>query len=867
MPLDDSKWMYAEPLETVLQRLETSEKGLSPEAARERLRTRGPNALTRKPPKPLFKMIREQLTDLMMVILGAAAVLSVFLNEWSEAAVILLIIVVNVVISVIQERKATAAIEALRKLSSPQAHVFRGGESVMIPSEELVPGDVVALADGSMVPADLRLLTCADLRIQEAALTGESVPVEKAAGAAVEPGAPLGDRFNMAFSSSIVMYGRGVGVVAATGMETEVGRIAKMLEEEEPFDTNLKRKLNAAGKAITAAGLAACVLIFGVGFLYGQPLVPLLMISISLAISVIPEGLPATATVVMALGVRRMARKQALIRHLPAVETLGSATVICSDKTGTMTLNRMTVTEAEPLSDDLFRACALCNDAVMQGDDSMLGDPTETALLQFSRERGIAIGALRGSLSRVAEMPFDSDRKRMTTLHRLPDGTLLSYTKGAADSILPRCATLLTPSGEVPMTGALRQTIQAKVEAMSAQALRVLGFARRAWSEAPARDRDLEENLCFLGVTGMIDPPREEVAAAVAACRRAGIRTVMITGDHKITAAAIATRLGVMREGYCVMTGPELADLDDDALTAAIDRVAVFARVSPSDKLRIIRALRANGEIAAMTGDGVNDAPALKAADIGVAMGITGTDVAKEAADMVLLDDRFTTIVSAVREGRRIYRNIQKVIRFLLAGNSAEVMTLTLATLFNWGSPYLAVHILWVNLATASLPALALGVDPAERTGMDVPPVRSGSLFDAHMIRRIVVQGCVVTAVTLAAYFIGVHQGGHKLGQTLGFSTLAFTQIFRGVTLRSKTDSLFAKGNGHNPWLYAATAASAAMMALLFIVPAFREAFRLAIPTLRQWMVVAAFVGVTLAEDEIDKAVARLRNRKKAALQ
>lgn len=860
----------------VMEQLGTNEDGLRDAEAAERLQKNGRNELRAKPPKTVLQMLRAQVLDPMVLILIGAAVFSAVLGEWIEAAVIFMIVVTNAVIGIVQEKKAQASLDALRNMSAPSARVIREGEESMVPAAELVVGDLVLLGDGDMVPADLRLTDAASLTIQEASLTGESVPTEKDAETVFPAETTLGDRANMAYASSIVTYGRGAGVVVATGMDTEVGGIAGMLENQDELDTPLKRKLDAVGKTLTVVGLIVCVLIFLVGALYQRPLLPQLLVAISLAISIIPEGLPATATIVMALGVQRMAKKNALIRKLPAVETLGSATVICSDKTGTLTLNRMTVTHIAVNGDfeagrttpveqaaarhpavyrELVYAAALCNDASLDPDreGAVIGDPTEGALILLARAFGIDHETLEDDYPRLFEQPFDSDRKRMTTVHRI-DGAWTAYTKGAVDEMLPLCTRILTAQGVRPITAKDRDNIARLCHTMSAGALRVLGFATRTLPVLPEEDADVERDMTFVGAVGMIDPPRQEVAESVRTCRAAGIRTIMITGDHKVTALAIAKELGIYRPGDTAVSGEELDAMTDEALDDAVKTATVFARVSPADKLRIIKSLRRGGEVAAMTGDGVNDAPALGAADIGVAMGVTGTDVAKDAADLILLDDSFTTIAYAIKEGRRVYRNIQKVIQFLLAGNIAEIATLFAATLLNWDAPLLAVHILWVNLATATLPALALGVDPASKNIMKHQPVKSGTLFERDLVRRVVTQGVFVAVMTLSAYWIGAAGlGSHAAGQTMAFSVLALSQMLRAFNQRSNTEPIWVRAEGANPWLVVSFAASALLMACILFVSALQSAFRLTTLPAAAWLAVIGLALLSIVQMEAVK--------------
>ena len=905
---------HAKPAAVVLAALETSPNGLTDAEARRRLAQNGPNELASKPPKTLGAMVREQLGDPMVLILVVAAVLSALLREWAEAGIIFAIVVVNAVIGIVQERKAQSSLEALRSLSAPTARVVRGGAEEILPARELVVGDLVMLDDGSMVPADLRLLDTASLRVQEASLTGESVPSEKDADAEVAPGAPLGDRSTMAFATSIVTGGRGRGVVTATGMGTEVGQIAGLLEGDEELDTPLKRKLASFGKLLTIVGVAAALAVVAIGLAYGRPFVPLLLLAVSLAISVIPESLPATATIVMALGVQRMARHQALVRRLPAVETLGGATVICTDKTGTLTENRMSVvrvalgpdlergTAQEPaaalaahpaLFGDLAFVAALCNDASFaegeaapgaagsgeaEGErgpadggrppaadgaaaDAVIGDPTEGALLVMARDIGVEPAALRASYPRLAERPFDSDRKRMATVHER-DGQVVAAVKGALDGLLPRCAFVMDDDGPRPITDDDRAHALEAAARLSDEALRVLAFATRALPAVPGDEEDIERELVLVGLVGMMDPPRPDVRAAVDTCRTAGVRTVMITGDHAATARAIGEELDIYRPGDLVVTGEELEEMDDAALDDAVRRASVFARVSPYHKLRIVRALKHDGEVTAMTGDGVNDAPALKAADIGVAMGITGTDVAKDAADMVLLDDRFTTIVYAVREGRRVHRNIQKVVQFLVADNLAEIVVLLAAVALNWNAPLTAVMILWVNLATATLPALALGVEPSSRHIMEHPPLRAGTLLEGRQARRVVFQGLFVAAFALLAFVIGREAGGDAVGRTMAFGVLAFSQVLRAVNQRSDTDPVWDREGGRNPQLAWAVAASTALMLVVLLVPPVREAFGGAAMDAWQWATVLGLAFLSLVQTEAAKAIGRWRARR-----
>lgn len=883
--------------------LHTSEEGLSDAEAAKRLEQYGKNNLRQKKPKSIAKMIWEQITDVMVLILIAAAIFSFVMSFFedgeglAECIVILVVIVLNATIGVVQEKKAANALEALKNMTAPTARVLREGEESVVPASELVPGDIVYLEDGCIVPADIRIIQDSNLKVQEAALTGESVPSEKDGPTVLPEDAPLGDRINMAYSSSVVMYGNATGIVVGTGMNTEVGKIANLLDEQDETDTPMKRKLNSVGKTLSLVGLIVCVVIFAIGLIRDgwAAWVNYVFIAISLAISIIPEGLPATSTIIMALGVQRMAKKNALVKSLPAVETLGSATVVCCDKTGTLTLNKMTVThlavgddflqgvttKVEDVSkkydrsvyQNLLSGAALCINAKKDPDNpgNILGDPTEGALVYLAEKFGIDCEEYEDAHPRAFEQPFDSDRKRMSVLNRM-EGELTVYTKGAVDEMLPLCTKYRTKDGVREMTEADREQILKVCNGMSAEALRVLGFAVRSVSEVPEDEScDLESDLTFVGVVGMIDPPRKEVIQAVETCHTAGIRVVMITGDHKVTAMAIAKQLHIFRDGNTVISGQELDEMTDEQLDEAVKTCVVFARVSPSDKLRIIQSLKRTGEVAAMTGDGVNDSPALKEADIGVAMGITGTDVAKDAADVILLDDNFTTIEYAIREGRRVYRNIQKVIQFLVAGNIAEILILLLAVVFGWQMPILAVHILLINLATDSLPAVALGVDPASANIMKHKPIKSGTLFEKGMIYRIVLHGLFISAAALAAYWIGMlmsHGKGlseddvHNMAMTMTFIVLSVSQLSHALNQRSNTDSIFKRGQGHNKFLLIALLASAAIVALVVFVPPLMSLFDLVYIGWTEWLICIGLSLFPLVAVEVSKIFIRLYQKK-----
>ncbi len=826
----------------------SAESGLSPEEAAARLTKYGRNALAAAKKQTKLMRFLSQFKSFMIYILIAAAVVSMVLGEIADGVIILVIVLLNAVMGYVQESKAEESLEALKKMSAPQAKVIRGGSINVVPSEELVIGDLVVLDTGDLVPSDLRLLEAQSLKIQEAALTGESVPVEKSTGA-LPNNIPLGDRVNLAFSGSHVTYGRGRGVVVATGMNTEVGKIAAMIQEDPGTETPLKQKLEKLGKTLGLAALFACVVIFAAGVLYGKELFEMFFTSVSLAVAAIPEGLPAISTIVLAMGVSRMAKRRAIVRSLPSVETLGSATVICSDKTGTLTQNRMRVEEAyvlgalKPLkafdiSDARFKALVevamLCNDAHREDDGDLIGDPTETALLSMGAAFGVDEKALIAANPRSAEKPFDSDRKLMSVASKKGGGYIVRV-KGGVDELLAKCKFIMDGEGFAGRAitesdiAALREANQG----MASRALRVLAYAQKLVPDLPGID-SLESDLTFIGLTGMIDPPREEVKDAVAQCLTAGITPVMITGDHKLTACAIAKELNILREGEAI-TGAELSEMSDEALFERVQGIQVYARVSPEHKVRIVDAWQKHGDVVAMTGDGVNDAPALKRADIGAAMGIVGTDVSKEAADVVLTDDNFATIVSAVEEGRRIFDNILKAIQFLISCNVGEIVALFIATMLNWAEPLLPIHILWVNLVTDSLPALALGVEAAVPGIMQRKARKSASLFSRPLIWRIGYQGAMIGLLTLAAFLIG--QGvSVEAGRTMAFATLAFSQLFHAFNVKNNARFSFSSKPFGNRYLLGAFAASAALMLAVLLVPPLMGVFKVVALDSAHWL-------------------------------
>ncbi len=836
-------------------------KGLSEAEAAQRREKHGENVLKQGKKRTVVLMLLDQFKDFMVIVLIVASVLSALLGEVTDAIIILVVVVLNAILGVIQENRAEKSLEALKRMASPHAKALRDGAIKQVEAAALVPGDVIELEAGDCVPADIRLIEVHSLQVQESALTGESQPVDKRADT-IEAECSVGDRINMAFSSSMVTNGRALGVVVETGMNTEIGHIAGMMQQEEGVKTPLQHRLDAMSKTLgwVCLGISAVVLL--VGILYRHGFVEMFMRAVSLAVAAIPEGLPATVTIVLAIGVQRMSRKKAIIRRLPAVETLGSATVICSDKTGTLTLNRMTVVQVaapfeavsaeqatrQPSCVLLTTAAVLCNDAKAfeeNGVSRWLGDPTETALLDFGQAIGYERPRLETRMPRVDEAPFDSDRKRMTTVHR-ENGQLRSYTKGAVDEMLPRCRYIAEGDARRPITDEDRERILKTSGDMAEDALRVLAFATADVEVLADADKieGYEHDLVFLGLMGMIDPARPEVMGAVATCRRAGIKPVMITGDHKTTASAIARELGILSEGDRVMTGSELSQIDDDELRNIVRDVSVYARVSPEHKLRIVRAWQSWGDVVAMTGDGVNDAPALKRADIGVAMGITGTEVTKEASAMILADDNFTTIVSAVEEGRTIYANILKAIQLLLGCNIGEVLVVFIATMLNWATPLLPIHLLWVNLITDSLPALALGMEAAQSDTMSRPPQDpKAPLFSKPLVSRLIYQGLMVAILTLTAFAIG-SKVSVATAQTMSFSVLAFSQLVQAFNVRSNSLSLFKLGVTSNKWLTLTFLLTVALQLLLLFVPPVRALFSLAPLSLGLW---GAVIGLSLA--------------------
>ncbi|HAN03798.1 MAG TPA: ATPase [Elusimicrobia bacterium] len=826
----------------LFKELGTSAGGLSAAEAALRLAKYGPNALKEKPRRSPLAMLLDQFRDFMILVLIAAAVVSGLIGEMLDTVIILAIVLLNAVMGFAQEYRAQKAMEALKRMAAPSASVLRGGAPALVPAASLVPGDLVLLEAGSVVPADLRLTDCASLKTEEAALTGESLSVEKHALPIPEDDLPLGDRLNMAFSGTAVSYGRGRGVVTATGMGTELGKIAGMLQDEAEVQTPLQRRLTAFGRKLAWGILGICAIVFTAGLARGEPPALMFLTAVSLAVAAIPEALPAVMSIALALGAAKMVRQNALVRKLLAVETLGSITHICSDKTGTLTQNKMTAQELcldgkplkagdpvppalQPLHAILLKAGALNNDS-RRGPDGWLGDPTETALCALAEAGGLAKADLDAAHPRLAELPFDSERKMMTTLHSgaldAGGGVFFSVTKGAAESLLDNSASFLAP-------GAGADGMRAAAEEMAARGLRVLGLAYRRWDALPGKENPgTEKDLVFIGLIALEDPPRPEAAAAVAECGEAGIIPVMITGDHPVTARNIAERLGIIAPGDAgaMLTGRELDALGDEEFERRVEEVRVYARVAPEQKLRIVKMLQKNGHFAAMTGDGVNDAPALKRADIGVAMGITGTDVSKEAAHMILLDDNFATIVKAVKEGRRIYDNIRRFIRYILACNSGEIWTIFLAPFLGLPIPLLPIQILWINLITDGLPGLALASEPAEPDIMRRPPRNPGeSIFSGGLGAHVLWVGLLIAGVCLAAQYWGLSTGrGHW--QTIVFTVLCLSQLGQALAIRSERRTLWELGLFSNRPLLGAVCLTAGLQGLVIYVPWLNTLFR-----------------------------------------
>ena len=853
------KQFYTLVSSDVLNNLHTTEKGLTEEEVQKRIQTYGPNQMVEGKKQTLLQKFIEQFKNLMIIILLIAALISGLTHEITDSIIILVVVFLNAILGVVQENRAEKALEALKQMSSPHAKVRRNGNVEQVESSSLVPGDIVLLDAGDLVPADLRLLECSSLKVEEAALTGESLPVEKFTDRIDQLNLVIGDRKNMAFAGSSVSYGRGLGVVTATGMSTEVGKIAEHLASNPNQSTPLQIKLAELSKYLTIAVLVISLIIFVTGVYQGRDYLDMLLTSISLAVAAIPEGLPAVITIVLALGVQKMASKNAIIRKLSAVETLGSTEIICSDKTGTLTQNRMTVQEVfidgsiekreqyDPKiggSKELFvNALILCNDSKLsKAEDqtiSFIGDPTETALTMFAMDRGVDIEEVQAKLPRMNEIPFDSERKLMTTVHHDSNGYLI-MTKGAPDMLLTRCTHHLVGEEVESLNELTDAKIRSANKQMADRALRVLAVAYRRMNVLPdtLTSEEVENQLIFVGLVGMIDPPRDEAKKAVEKCIGAGIRTIMITGDHKDTALAIAKQLHIYQEGDIAVTGSELDQMSEQELASQIERCSVYARVSPEHKVRIVKAWKRRGKVIAMTGDGVNDAPALKASDIGIGMGITGTDVAKGASNMVLADDNFATIVVAVEEGRKIYRNIQKSIQFLLSSNLGEIITLFVGTLLGW-TVLFPIHILWINLVTDTLPARALGLEKEEKGIMKQKPRKANSSFFSDGVGgSIIYQGILQGLLTLLSYYLGLRFYSVEIAVTMAFATLGFIQLFHSLNIRSNRQSLFSIGFFKNKLLIGAICISAFLQSIVILIPGLNPIFKVSHLNLQQWGIV-----------------------------
>jgi len=890
----------------------TADGGLTEDEARRRLGIYGPNELRRKRATPFVVYVLRQLRSVLILILIGAVGVSIWIGDWIEASVILVIVVLNALVGATQERKAERALRSLQTLAAPEATVLRDGEVRSVSASLLVPGDLVRLNAGSIVPADLRLLESARLQIEESALTGESAPVVKNGDAVLEPGTPLADRVNCAWAGTKVTYGRATGVVTETGHDTQVGRIATLLEvEDDP--PPLQRKLERFGRTMGLAVIAVCVLLFVIGLLKTSDVsmlstdgwagfwqaqrasvTGLFIVAVSLAVAAVPEGLPAVVTMTLALGTQKMLRQNALVRRLPSVETLGAATVICTDKTGTLTQNRMTVTEAwtasgttawtfedadrrerltregravsletSPDLHALLVAGASCNDAAWSTGGQIAGDPTEGALLLAAESVGLPADA---KAVRASEIPFDSSRKRMTTIHHAQDlpgfapgeTGYVAVTKGAVDGLLPLCRRLHSVDSDVPLTTEHRDEIDAIQRSMGERGLRVLAVAYRTLEDVDREPEpeDVEHDMTFLGLFAMQDPPRSEVADAVATARKAGLRSIMITGDHATTAAAIARQVCILRASGRVLEGTELDALTDDALREGIEGIDVFARVSPQHKVRIVDALKAEGHIVAMTGDGVNDAAALKRADIGIAMGITGTDVAKDAADMVLVDDNYASIVAAIEQGRMIYDNIRKTVFYLLSCNFAEIAILFLATLTGWPAPLTAIQLLWLNLATDGAPALALAMEPAEAGIMSRPPRPSSEpMLNRRMIRGFLIQSSALAASILIVFALALRGIIPAQASTVAFATIVLAELFRAYAVRSDRTTIARLGWRSNRWMQRAVGSSALLLLLVLYVPPLRAAFELDTLTVQTWVWIIPFALIPMLATEVRKAL------------
>lgn len=874
------KEIYRQSVEEVLEELKTTDKGLTQREAAARQEKYGPNKLKEAAKATALQRFFKQLKDPMLIILLAAAAVSAATDfiageSFTESIIILVVVLLNAILGVIQESKAEAAIEALQTMTAAKCKVLRDEKTEVLESSNLVPGDVVILEAGDAVPADGRLIECASLKIEEAALTGESTPENKTVDT-IAKDVTLGDRENMCYMGSTVVYGRGKAIITSTGMNTEMGKIAGVLSKTEQEETPLQKKLSQLGKMLSKAVLGICIFIFIFDLIVSgeftiQSVLKNFMVAVSLAVAAIPEGLATVVTVVLSIGVTNMSKRNAVVRRLTAVETLGCTQVICSDKTGTLTQNKMTVVEHTGDTKVLAEAMTLCNDAVFE-DGGAKGEPTEAALVNFGAAEGIIKSELEKTQPRVAEAPFDSGRKMMSTIHKCGDA-FVQYTKGAPDEVLRRCISYEQDGKILPMTEEKRREILDKNHSMADKALRVLAAAKRNWNAVPedVTPENLEQDLCFIGLTGMIDPIRPEVKAAIAECRSAGIRPVMITGDHKDTAVAIARDLGIISGPEQAITGAELDKLSDEELDKAVENYGVYARVQPEHKVRIVSAWKHRGAVTAMTGDGVNDAPSIKSADIGIGMGITGTDVTKNVADMVLSDDNFATIVSAVGEGRRIYDNIRKSIQFLLTSNLSEVLGVFLSTLMGF-TLFNPVHLLFINLITDCFPALALGLEKAEPDTMKRPPRSSSDgIFSGGMAGDIAYQGILITVITLVSYIIGhsmevghfaIPHGVSSDGMTMAFLTMSMCEIFHAFNMRSQRKSVFKLG--HNIVLWMAMLGSVALTTIVLEVPAVANAFGFTPVSWNEYAIAIGLAVLIVPIVETVKAFQRKAAKKKA---
>lgn len=873
-------WCKKSSEDTIKELSSDQLNGLTSQEAKIRLERDGENKLNSKKKKTMLALFLSQLKDVMIYILIGAAIISGVMGEISDSIIILIVIFINAIIGVVQESKAEKALDALKELSTPKALVKRDGLIKEIPSEEVVVGDIIVIDAGRYIPADLRLIESVNLKIEESAFTGESVPAEKNAKDIIENDkAPIGDMHNMAFMSTLATYGRGSGIVVGAGMNTEIGKIAKMLDSEEEDPTPLQKRLAQLGKILGIAAVLICALIFVISMFQGRDLFEMLLTAISLAVAAIPEGLPAIVAIVLAMGVQRMIKHNAIVKKLPAVETLGSVSIICSDKTGTLTINQMTVKkfyannnlevldkldlnneESKLLVDGMI----LCNDATT-GEKSKTGDPTEIALLDVGVKFNIFKDDLNSEHKRVNEVPFDSDRKLMTTVNTYPEN-LKVFTKGAIDSLFRICDRISINGVISPLTDKIKKQLLDASNKLSDDALRVLALGYKDIKDNTIPIDELEEGLIFVGLMGMIDPPREEVKDSIVLCRNAGITPIMITGDHKNTAFAIGHELGIADNISQCMSGSEIDNYDQEEFNKIVNNYKIFARVSPEHKVKIVKAFKSHGNIVSMTGDGVNDAPSLKVADIGVAMGITGTDVAKGAADMILTDDNFSTIVSAVEEGRNIYSNIKKAIIFLLSCNFGEIVALFVAILLNWATPLQPIHILWVNLITDSFPALSLGVDPTDDSVMDDPPRNpSESLFAGHMGLYLAVNGLLIGALTLFAFKLGERLYPNSLihAQTMAFVVLSVSQLFFSLNMRSTKKSIFKLGLFSNKFLIASIVFGIVLQFTVISVPFIASIFKVYSLTLSDWGMVMAISIVPLVVNEILKVFLRMKDKRK----